>query len=568
MSNGHFLSVLDFSQNAILSPERLPNTGRGGTAVQDNLVVWIHSMKPSFLLTVLAASLVTAVALLPQSGMAQPAQDTLRIRLNEDIRSTDPGVNRDSNTDAVQAHLVEGLVAFREDTSVGPLLAKTVEVSPDGKTYTFTLRPGLRFSNGAPLTSEDVLFAWHRYMDPATNWRCLSEFDGHGIAKVVRVDAKGPLTVVYTLDKPEALFLATLARADCGGTGIYHRSSLDSSGKWREPIGTGPFVLTEWKRGQYVDLRRNDRYVALPGRRDGDTGNKSPGVAKVRFVVIPDTSSAKAALLSGGVDLLSDIPEEDIPAYKAHSDIVVDSAPTMDQNGLLFQTRNSALKDVRIRRAFALAIDVPQIVDTASEGHALPSRSAIPRPSPFYGAAQAAMPARDLAGARRLLAEAGYRGQPIKILTTKRYPNLFTIALLTQAMAQEAGIRVDVEVLDWATLQDRYVRGDYQMLAYSFSSRLDPSLSYAVFSGVKDQDKRKVWDNPTALDLLAKSMSIADKSQRQALFDQLEVKVREDVPAIFLYSQNRVSAAKTYVRGYGGWPLGHVRAWGVALAPH
>ena len=524
-------------------------------------------MKPFFLPAATAAFVVIATAFPGMAG-AQPAQDTLRIRLNEDIRSTDPGVNRDSNTDAVVAHLVEGLVAFREDTSVGPLLAQSVEVSPDGKTYTFKLRPGLKFSNGAPLTADDVLFAWHRYMDPATNWRCLSEFDGHGIAKVLKVEAKGPSTVVYTLDKPEALFLTSLARTDCGGTGIYHRSSLDAAGKWREPVGTGPFVLGEWKRGQYLELRRNDHYVALPGKRDGNTGNKTPGVAKVRFVVIPDASSAKAALLSGGVDLVSDVPAEDIAGYKAHSDVVVDKEPTMDQDGLLFQTRDPVLKDVRIRRAFALALDLPQIVETVSEGESLPSRSAIPRSSPFYGAPQAVLPKRDIAAARRLLAESGYRGQPIKILTTKRYPYLFTIAVLTQAMAQEAGIHVDVEVLDWATLQDRYVRGDYQMLAYSYSSRLDPSLSYEVFTGSKDVDRRKVWDNPAALELLAQSKVVADKSRRQAMFDQLEVKLREDTPAIFMYSQTRVSAAKTFVKGYDGWPLGHMRAWGVTLAAH
>jgi peptide/nickel transport system substrate-binding protein len=525
-------------------------------------------MKLSFLPAATAATLAIAVAVFPGVVAAQPAQDTLRIRLNEDIRSTDPGVNRDSNTDAVMAHLVEGLVAFREDTSVGPLLAQSVDLSPDGKTYTFKLRPGLKFSNGAPLTADDVLFSWHRYMDPATNWRCLAEFDGRGISKVVKVEAKGPLTVVYTLDKPEALFLTTLARTDCGGTGIFHRSSLDAAGKWREPVGTGPFVLGEWKRGQYIELRRNDHYVAIPGKRDGNTGNKVAGVAKVRFVIIPDASSAKAALLSGGVDLLSEIPEEDVEAYKARKDIALGMAPTMDQNALLFQTRDPLFKDVRIRRAFALAVDVPQIVDTTTNGHSKPSRSVIPRPSPFYGPAQAVLPARDIAGARRLLAEAGYRGQPIKILTTKRFPNLFTIAVLTQAMAQEAGIHVDVEVLDWATLQDRYVRGDYQMLAYSYSSRLDPSLSYEMFTGPKDRDKRKVWDSPAALDLLGRSMIIADKTQRQALFDQLEVKLREDVPAVFMYSQIRISAAKTYVKGYEGWPLGHMRVWGVSLAAH
>jgi peptide/nickel transport system substrate-binding protein len=199
-------------------------------------------------------------------GLASPALaagDTLRLRLNSDIRSLDPGTNRDGNTDIVQTHLFEGLVGFREDASVGPMLAEKIDVSEDGKTYTFTLRDGVKFSNGEPLTSEDVLFAWKRYTDPATGWRCLNEVDGRGAVKVTNVEAKDGKTVVFTLEKPSALFLATLARPDCGGTGIFHKSSLGPDGKWKEPVTTAPFKLGEWKRGQYVELLRNENYVPL-----------------------------------------------------------------------------------------------------------------------------------------------------------------------------------------------------------------------------------------------------------------------------------------------------------------
>ncbi len=496
---------------------------------------------------------------------AQLQQNVLRIRLNADIRSTDPGVNRDANTDAVESHLLEGLVAFKEDTSVGPLLAQSVSLSPDGKVYTFKLRPGLLFSNGAPLTSADVLFAWNRYMKPDTNWRCLSEFDGHGQSTVLKAEAKDAATVVFTLAKPSPLFLTTLARADCGGTGIYHRSSLDADGKWKAPVGTGPFTLGEWKRGQYVELLPNPRYASLPGKRDGNTGAKSVSVAKVRFVVIPDPSAAKAAILSDGVDLISDIDEEDLAEYKSHKDIVVTSSPSMDQSGFLLQTRDPLLKDVRIRRALALSLDIPQLVETVTNGGSPASRSAIPKSSPFYGTAQANIPRRDLAAARKLLAEAGYRGTPIKMLTTKRYANLFTAAVLAQAMAQEAGIKIDVEVLDWATLLDRYSRGNFQMMSFTYSARLDPSLSYTMFTGSKDAQARSLWEDKEAVDLVAKSMETSDKAQRQAIFDKLDVKLRNEVPAIWLYSKVNFSATKAYVKGYAGWPLGQPRAWGVSM---
>ncbi len=103
----------------------------------------------------IAASAITVV------GPAA-AQDTLRIRLNADIRSTDPGVNRDANTDGIVWHLVEGLVALRADASIAPMLAERVDVSADGLTYTFPLRQGVRFHNGQPLTSADVAFAMQR----------------------------------------------------------------------------------------------------------------------------------------------------------------------------------------------------------------------------------------------------------------------------------------------------------------------------------------------------------------------------------------------------------------------
>lgn len=147
------------------------------------------------------------------------AESVLKVALNADIRSTDPGVNRDTNSDAVIMHITEGLVAFREDATVGPLVAKDVQVSDDGLRYTFHLRDGVKFQNGKALTSADVLWTWKRFLDPKTQWRCAPEFDGHGGAKIVDMSAPDPLTVVFTLDKPNGLFLTSTALPECGGIG-------------------------------------------------------------------------------------------------------------------------------------------------------------------------------------------------------------------------------------------------------------------------------------------------------------------------------------------------------------
>lgn len=498
-------------------------------------------------------------------AQAQAQSQTLRVRLNADIRSTDPGVNRDFNTDGVVLHMVEGLVALREDTSVGPLLASRVEASPDGKTYTFTLRPGVKFHNGATLTADDVVWAWKRYLDPATNWRCLPEFDGRGAVKVVSIDAPNPSTVVFRLDSASALFLVSMARMDCGGAGIVHRSSLGADGKWASPVGTGPFKLGEWKRGQYVELQRFDGYVSRTDPSSGYTGAKKAEVEKVRFVVVPDAAAAKAALMSNSLDLIPEAASSDLQELRARQDLRVDISSTMGLNGLLFQTRDPLLKDARIRRAIALSLDTEEIARTVSEGLSKRNNSAIPLTSPFYGTAQSTGYRQDLAEARRLLAAAGYNGQPIKLTATKRYNSIFDAAVLVQAMAQAVGIKIDIEVLDWATQLDRYSKGEYQLMSFSYSPRLDPALSYEMLMGPKDKQPRKVWDNPEAQARLAVATDSADRAERQAIFDDLHRRMLEEVPLVVFYNGADVAAMRRSVNGYKVWPASLPRLWNVRL---
>jgi peptide/nickel transport system substrate-binding protein len=507
------------------------------------------------------------MALLAATADTAIAQDkVMRVRINADIRSTDPGVNRDANSDAIVLHMVEGLVGYRDDASVAPLLAKSVDVSADGKTYTFKLREGLKFSNGEPLTSADVLASWQRYVDPKTAWRCLKDVTGSSVANVTNVATPDASTVVFTLEKPTALFLATLARTDCGGTGIYHKSSLDGQGKWVKPVGTGPFMLQEWRNGQYVQLAANPSYVTPGGERTGYVGDKTPKVATVRFMVVPDDAAAKAGLYSGDIDVISDVNNADVEEFSASDKLKVDKVASMGLTGLLIQTRDPLLKDVRIRKALMLSLDIPQIAEALTNGQSPANVSVIPAPSPYSGKLQKDVPARNLEEAKKLLAEAGYKGQPIKWLATKFYPSLFDAAVLVQAMAQEAGINIEIETLDWATLLDRYTAGNYSAMSFTYSARLDPSLSFDMVSGNKDKSPNKVWDNPEGLNLITESATVSDEKQRQSLFDKLEGMIRADVPLIPLYSGTRIGAVRANVDGYKTWPVGYPRMWGVSFA--
>ncbi len=512
---------------------------------------------------VLAAALLMASpwALAENGG----SDSMLRVRLSSDIRSTDPGTNRDDNTDAVVQHVVEGLVALREDTTVGPMLASKIDVSSDGLRYTFTLREGVHFHNGALLTAADVVWAWHRYLDPATGWRCLNDFDGRGLTKLLSVEATNPHTVVFTLERPTNLLLATMARTDCGGTAIVHRSSVGPDGKWIAPIGTGPFRFVDWKRGQYIDLARFAGYASLPGERDGYTGGKKAEVDRLRFMVIPDEVTGKTALFSGAIDVFNEARSGDVGEIRKNPGTTIAMAPAMDMFALLIQTRDPLLKDARIRKALALSLDTGDIAWAVTEGASKVNNSVIPGSSPYYDAVQATGFKRNLAEARKLLAQAGYKGQPIKLITNKRHSECFDSAVLIQAMAAEAGIVIELEVLDWATQLDRYAKGRYQTMAFNYSARFDPSFSYEMVSGNKDKQPRKIWDDPQVESLLARSTQTLDHALRQALFDQLHRKMLEDVPLIVLFNSSDTVGLRRSVVGFKPWAPAKPRLWNVRV---
>ncbi|MGY2285530.1 ABC transporter substrate-binding protein [Pseudomonas gingeri] len=493
------------------------------------------------------------------------AENLLKVALNADIRSTEPGVNRDTNSDAIILHITEGLVAFREDATVGPLLAKDVQMSDDGLRYTFHLRDGVKFQNGAPLTSAEVLWTWKHYLDPKTQWRCAPEFDGHGGAKIVDISAPDALTVVFTLDKPNGLFLTSTALPECGGSGILHPDSV-VDGQWKAPIGTGPFRLGEWKPGQYVELLRNANYTPRDEKApDGYTGNKTTSLDRVRLLVIPDPAAAKAALLSKNVDLLIDVTPLDATELAASSGIKVTSSGTMSVNALLFQTRDPLLKDVRLRQAIAHALDSAQIVAALTGGRSQANNSMVASGSHYHKAAQDLGFNFDPAKTAQLLREAGYKGEPIKLIVNKRYAAIFDMGVFVQAMAKASGINLELETLEWGTQLERYQTGNYQMMAFPYSERLDPALSFDSVTGDKDKEPRKVWDNPEARQWLREAQRESDIDKRQALFDQLHRQMLKDVPMIPMYNGNAIAASRDYVQGLRTWPVSKPRLWTVSV---
>ena len=516
-------------------------------------------------LSAAAGRCVTALACL--LAVATPGQaaggSTLTVALGGDLRSTDPGVNRDDFTDAVLSHVVESLVTFREDLSVAPMLAESFERSADGRTYTFRLRRGIRFHDGSPLTADTIRWNWQRFLDPATGWSCRPQFSPGGIAPVSSVEAPDALTVVFRLEKPSPVFLTMLASVQCL-TGAYAQSSVDAGGRWVRPVGTGPFVLGEWRRGRDVTLNRNPAYQARTEPADGLAGERKPLVDQVRFLVIPDVTASIQAFNAGQVDVLPNLSPNVIADLQQRPGVQLVPQQLLGWTVLLLQSRSPPLNDVRVRRAVAHALDRTQVARIATGGRGRPNPSAVPLGSAWRSAAHDDFPAYDPARAKGLLREAGYRGEPVVIQTNRHYPNMYDNAVMAQALLQAVGINARIEVLDWATQLSNYQKGRFQISSFSYSARFDPALTYDLLIGDKRARPTAQWESADAGELLGLALSTDDADRRRRSFEQLHAAMARDVPIIGLYNGVGVTAVAAGVRGYRTWPGSTPILWGTS----
>jgi peptide/nickel transport system substrate-binding protein len=270
--------------------------------------------------------------------------------------------------------------------------------------------------------------------------------------------------------------------------------------------------------------------------------------------------------LSGNIDIVPDVANAEVKELRKDQRVGLSITQNMGLVGILLQTRDPLLGNVKLRQAIAAALDTEELVAQVTDGLGKRNNSIVPALSSYYGAVQAKGYKHDLAAAKKLLQEAGYKGEPLVMLANKRYPQSFDAAVVSQQMLQAAGINVQIEVLEWATQLDRYSKGNYQLQAFPYSARLDPALSFESVTGPKATQPRKVWDNPEAQALLDKSMVVSDKAERQKLFDELHQRFIADVPMVMLYNGIDAGAYGKRIKGYKSSILSKPRLWEVTVA--
>ena len=348
-------------------------------------------------------------------------------RINADIRSTDPGTNRDANTDGVVAHMVEGLVAFREDTSVGPMLADSWDISHDGRTYTFHLRQGVKFHNGAIMTSDDVVWSFKRYLDPATQWRCLSEFDGQWLCQDHRRRSAGSANRHHQARPADGAVPCRpwrgpiAARPRC-----FTATSLGPDGKW---LRRSAPVRSSSASGSADNMSISPlRRLCLAQRAALRLYRSQEGRGRSRFA---STSFPTARLRSAGSAQRRRSMSSTICRSPISTDLK-DAArgEAQHRTGARPGRHSVADQGSAARRPahpprLALSLDTEEITDVVMQGTARANNSALPIGSPFYGRFESHGYTQDIAEAKKLLGRGRLHGQPIKLIANKRYSYVF-----------------------------------------------------------------------------------------------------------------------------------------------
>lgn len=493
----------------------------------------------------LTAAIVTALMALAPAAVAQTPPNVLVVGQIAEPKSLDPQAVTAVNDFRILVNLYDGLVRYKDGTlEVEPSLAESWTISEDGKTYTFKLREGVKFHDGTPFNAEAVKFNFDRMLKEDHPFADTGPFPlAFFFSAVEEVTAVDPTTVEFKLDAPYAPFLSNLAYP----TGlIVSPAAVKKYGKdfGRNPVGTGAYKFAEWEPNAKMVATRNEDYW------DG-----APDLEAVIFRPITDANTRIAEMLSGGLDVMVEVPPDSLQQFKSSDDFTVHEQAGPHLWFLILNAKEGPFSSKAARQAANYAINKTALVDNILQGTA--DVAAGPTPPAFAWAYDETLEPYpyDPEKAKELLKEAGYDGEEVTFYVTEGGSGMLDpVAMGTaiQADLQAVGMNVKIETYEWNTFLGNVnpgLEGKADMAEMAWMTNDPDTLPFLALRTEAFPDKggfnSGYYSNPKVDELLEKARQVTDQGERAALYKEMQQIVKEDAPWVFVanWKQNAVTAA-------------------------
>ena len=510
-------------------------------------------------LTTLSAIL---LALTLAAETAQAQKKTLVVALNEDPDILDPTPSRTYVGRIIFAQMCEKLYELDENLKIFPQLAADMPTFADGgKTVTIKLRPGVKFNDGTPMNAEAVRFSLDRHLNmKGSNRR--SELESVNSIEVV-----DPLTVRLKLKVPFSPLVAILA--DRSGMPV----SPAVANKLGDKFGTAPVCVGPW---QFVERVSQDRIVLEKSPHYFDKG--AAKFDRLVFRIIADDNVRLANLRSGDIDMMHLVGPTDAANLRKEGKFDLSSVTGIGYSGLTINLRNKNGKppaapgdlgtplanDARVREALDLSIDRVALNQVVWDGQYTPGCTPISPVSPFADKSRKC-PARDVAKAKKLLAEAGIAGGYSFEMVIVNNPQQRRVGEVIQGMAKEAGFNISLKPSEFASALNDNDAGKHQAFLIGWSGRVDPDANIFQFQtcGATLNTTQSCDEGVDAI--LHRAREVTDLTQRTSLYRQAIDKfafARRNI--LYLYHLNYIASYPKHLKGYKAVPDGLIRIKGVS----
>ncbi|CAN5917882.1 ABC transporter substrate-binding protein [soil metagenome] len=473
--------------------------------------------------TVAIAIGLASLAALP-GAQAQARKDTAILAMILEPTGLDPTTaSAAAIGEIVHYNILEGLTKINMDGSVVPLLAESWSIDPDGKSYTFKLRKGVKFSDGEAFDASDVKFSFERAKaEGSTNKAKKAVFDN-----ISRIDTPDASTVIVVLAQPDGNFLFRMGE----NTAVIldPKSAATTSTK---PVGTGPFKLDAWAKGSSMTLVRNDAF-------------RNPAAVKMKKVTvrfISEPAAQVAALLAGDIDgMPRGLLPQDVKPFQADPRFVVTAGGTEGKTIVSINNKRKPFDDVRVRRALAMAIDRKAVIDGSQDGIAKPIGSHMVPSDAGYVDLTAANPFNP-EKAKALLKEAGV-ATPLNVTLTLPPPEYARKGgEIVAAQLAKVGIIAKIENVEWAQWLSGPFKGNFDLTIISHVEPLD-------FDRYADPKYYWGYDSKAYNELLARYNGSADAKTRTRLLGEIQRQLAADAVNVYLYQLPQFAVSNKKLKG-------------------